>query len=102
VEVSRERQGTFRPAGTPVLSPQALPGRPFCPAAGKGALSGAGQRVCLIRGSRHTAAVVDWYARQLRFRGDVRGSLSGNLATMGPGVPYGIGAEFGHPETSTS
>jgi pyruvate dehydrogenase (quinone) len=40
----------------------------------------------------------NWYARQLRFRGDVRGSLSGNLATMGPGVPYGIGAKFGHPD----
>jgi pyruvate dehydrogenase (quinone) len=39
----------------------------------------------------------NWYARQLKFRGDVRGSLSGNLATMGPGVPYGIGAKFGHP-----
>ena len=40
----------------------------------------------------------NWYARQLRFRGDMRGSLSGNLATMGPGVPYGIGAKFGHPD----
>jgi pyruvate dehydrogenase (quinone) len=40
----------------------------------------------------------NWYARQLRFRGQMRGSLSGNLATMGPGVPYGIGAKFGHPE----
>ncbi|HEX4656476.1 MAG TPA: thiamine pyrophosphate-requiring protein [Streptosporangiaceae bacterium] len=39
----------------------------------------------------------NWYARQLRFRGDVRGSLSGNLATMGPGVPYGIGAKFAAP-----
>ncbi len=39
----------------------------------------------------------NWYARQLRFRGQMRGSLSGNLATMGPGVPYGIGAKFGHP-----
>ena len=27
----------------------------------------------------------------------MRGSLSGNLATMGPGVPYGIGAKFGNP-----
>jgi thiamine pyrophosphate-dependent acetolactate synthase large subunit-like protein len=35
---------------------------------------------------------------RLRFRGQVRGSLSGNLATMGPGVPYGIGAKFGHPD----
>jgi len=40
----------------------------------------------------------NWYARQLKFRGNVRGSLSGNLATMGPGVPYGIGAKFGHPD----
>ena len=40
----------------------------------------------------------NWYARQLKFRGDVRGSLSGTLATMGPGVPYGIGAKFAHPE----
>jgi pyruvate dehydrogenase (quinone) len=40
----------------------------------------------------------NWYARQLKFRGEVRGSLSGNLATMGPGVPYGIGAKFGHPD----
>lgn len=40
----------------------------------------------------------NWYARNLRFRGDMRGSLSGNLATMGPGVPYGIGAKFGHPD----
>jgi pyruvate dehydrogenase (quinone) len=40
----------------------------------------------------------NWYARQLKFHGDVRGSLSGNLATMGPGVPYGIGAKFGHPD----
>jgi pyruvate dehydrogenase (quinone) len=40
----------------------------------------------------------NWYARNLRFRGDMRGSLSGTLATMGPAVPYGIGAKFGHPD----
>jgi pyruvate dehydrogenase (quinone) len=40
----------------------------------------------------------NWYARQLKFRGDIRGSLSGNLATMGVGVPYGIGAKFGNPD----
>jgi pyruvate dehydrogenase (quinone) len=40
----------------------------------------------------------NWYARQLRFRGAMRGSLSGNLATMGPAVPYGIGAKFGCPD----
>ena len=40
----------------------------------------------------------NWYARQLRFRGNMRGSLSGNLATMGPGVPSGIGAPFAPPD----
>jgi pyruvate dehydrogenase (quinone) len=40
----------------------------------------------------------NWYARHLRFTGDVRGSLSGTLATMGPGVPYVIGAKWAHPD----
>ncbi|NKI45275.1 thiamine pyrophosphate-requiring protein [Streptomyces physcomitrii] len=39
----------------------------------------------------------NWYARHLRLRGNMRGSLSGTLATMGPGVPYVIGAKFAHP-----
>jgi pyruvate dehydrogenase (quinone) len=40
----------------------------------------------------------NWYARCVRFRDGVRGSLSGTLATMGPGVPYAIGAKFAHPD----
>jgi pyruvate dehydrogenase (quinone) len=40
----------------------------------------------------------NWYARCLRFRDGVRGSLSGTLATMGPAVPYAIGAKFAHPD----
>ncbi|MDG3010845.1 thiamine pyrophosphate-requiring protein [Rhodococcus sp. D2-41] len=40
----------------------------------------------------------NWYARNLKFRPGMRGSLSGNLATMGPGVPYAIGAKFAHPD----
>ncbi len=40
----------------------------------------------------------NWYARNLRIRGDIRGSLSGTLATMGAGVPYAIGAKFAHPD----
>ncbi|MEU0533343.1 thiamine pyrophosphate-requiring protein [Amycolatopsis tolypomycina] len=39
----------------------------------------------------------NWYARNLRMRSNMRGSLSGTLATMGPGVPYAIGAKFAHP-----
>ncbi|BBX65840.1 thiamine pyrophosphate-requiring protein [Mycobacterium saskatchewanense] len=44
-----------------------------------------------------SGSAANWYARQLKFRGDMRGSLSGTLATMGPAVPYAIGAKFAHP-----
>jgi pyruvate dehydrogenase (quinone) len=40
----------------------------------------------------------NWYARHLHMRDGMRGSLSGTLATMGPGVPYVIGAKFAHPD----
>ncbi|MEU6346907.1 thiamine pyrophosphate-requiring protein [Streptomyces sp. NPDC046977] len=45
-----------------------------------------------------SGSAANWYARHLRMRADMRGSLSGALATMGPGVPYVIGAKFAHPE----
>ncbi|MGI5166278.1 thiamine pyrophosphate-requiring protein [Spirillospora sp. CA-253888] len=45
-----------------------------------------------------SGSAANWYARNLRFHGDVRGSLSGTLASMGAAVPYGIGAKFGHPD----
>ena len=44
-----------------------------------------------------SGSAANWYARQIRMRGSMRGSLSGNLATMGPAVPYAIGAKFAHP-----
>jgi pyruvate dehydrogenase (quinone) len=44
-----------------------------------------------------SGTAANWYARHLRFRGDMRGSLSGTLASMGPAVPYAIGAKFAHP-----
>ncbi|GAA2295189.1 thiamine pyrophosphate-requiring protein [Streptomyces kunmingensis] len=44
-----------------------------------------------------SGSAANWYARHLRLRGSMRGSLSGTLATMGPGVPYVIGAKFAHP-----
>jgi pyruvate dehydrogenase (quinone) len=40
----------------------------------------------------------NWYARCLKFGPTVRGSLSGTLATMGPAVPYAIGAKFAQPD----
>jgi pyruvate dehydrogenase (quinone) len=45
-----------------------------------------------------SGSAANWYARHLRMRGSMRGSLSGTLATMGPGVPYLIGAKFAHPD----
>src|SRR5215212_7428896 len=45
-----------------------------------------------------SGSVANWYARFLKMRGDVRGSLSGTLATMGAAVPYAIGAKFAHPD----
>ena len=45
-----------------------------------------------------SGSAANWYARQLRFRGQMRGSLSGTLATMGPAVPYAVGAKFVHPD----
>jgi pyruvate dehydrogenase (quinone) len=45
-----------------------------------------------------SGSVASWYARDLKFRRGMLGSLSGNLATMGPGVPYVIAAKFAFPE----
>jgi pyruvate dehydrogenase (quinone) len=45
-----------------------------------------------------SGSAANWYARNIKLRKGMRGSLSGTLATMGPGVPYAIGAKFAHPE----
>jgi pyruvate dehydrogenase (quinone) len=45
-----------------------------------------------------SGSAANWYARHIRMRGAMRGTLSGTLATMGPGVPYAIGAKFAHPD----
>ncbi|WPB73810.1 thiamine pyrophosphate-requiring protein [Archangium violaceum] len=39
----------------------------------------------------------NWFARDLKVRKGMMESLSGNLATMGCGVPYAIGAKFAFP-----
>ncbi len=44
-----------------------------------------------------SGSAANWYARQVRMRGEMRGTLSGTLASMGPAVPYAIGAKFAHP-----
>jgi pyruvate dehydrogenase (quinone) len=51
---------------------------------------------CIITSDSGSAA--NWYARDLRLRAGMRASLSGTLATMGPGVPYAIAAKLCHPD----
>jgi pyruvate dehydrogenase (quinone) len=45
-----------------------------------------------------SGSVANWYARDLKLGPEMRGSLSGTLATMGPAVPYAIGAKFADPD----
>jgi pyruvate dehydrogenase (quinone) len=40
----------------------------------------------------------NWWARHLRLRKGMQASLSGTLATMGPGTPYAISAKFAYPD----
>jgi len=51
---------------------------------------------CIIVADSGSAA--NWFARDLKIRSGMMASLSGNLATMGPGVPYAIGAKFAFPD----
>ncbi len=44
-----------------------------------------------------SGSAANWYARDVRLRHGMMASLSGTLATMGPGVPYAIAAKFAHP-----
>ncbi len=44
-----------------------------------------------------SGSAANWYARDIRIRRGMAASLSGTLATMGPGVPYAIAAKFCHP-----
>lgn len=39
-----------------------------------------------------------WYARNLKMRRGMMGSLSGGLATMGCAMPYAIAAKLAHPQ----
>ncbi|MGI9050438.1 MAG: thiamine pyrophosphate-dependent enzyme, partial [Rubrobacteraceae bacterium] len=40
----------------------------------------------------------NWWARHLKIREGMLAALSGNLATMGPGVPYALAAKFAYPD----
>ncbi len=51
---------------------------------------------CIL--SADSGSSANWYARDLKIRRGMLASLSGNLATMGPGVPYAIPAKFAFPD----
>lgn len=48
--------------------------------------------------SSDSGSAANWYARDIRIREGMMASLSGTLATMGPGVPYSIAAKFAFPD----
>ncbi|SEL18372.1 pyruvate dehydrogenase (quinone) [Roseateles sp. YR242] len=51
--------------------------------------------VIITADSGSTAA---WYARDLKARDGMMGSLSGGLASMGSAIPYALAAKFAHPQ----
>ena len=51
---------------------------------------------CIL--SSDSGSSANWYARDLKIRRGMMASLSGNLATMCPGVPYAIAAKFCFPD----
>jgi pyruvate dehydrogenase (quinone) len=51
---------------------------------------------CILAADSGTAA--NWYARDLKIRRGMMASGSGNLATMGPAVPYAVAAKFCFPD----
>ena len=48
--------------------------------------------------SSDSGSAANWYARHVKIRSGMKASLSGNLATMVPGVPYAIAAKFAFPD----
>ncbi|MBV9643858.1 MAG: thiamine pyrophosphate-requiring protein [Verrucomicrobia bacterium] len=51
---------------------------------------------CILSSDSGSAA--NWFARDIKVRRGMMATLSGNLATMGPGVPYAIAAKFAWPD----
>jgi pyruvate dehydrogenase (quinone) len=45
-----------------------------------------------------SGTVANWYARDLKMRRGMKGSLSGGLASLGAGTPYAIAAKMAFPD----
>jgi len=51
---------------------------------------------CILTGDAGTVA--NWYARDIRMRRGMMGSLSGSLASLGSATPYAVAAKMAFPE----
>ena len=51
---------------------------------------------CIV--TADSGSVANWYARDLKFRRGMMGSLSGGLASLGAGTPYAVAGKFAYPE----
>jgi pyruvate dehydrogenase (quinone) len=45
-----------------------------------------------------SGSATNWWARDIKIREGMMASLSGNLATMGPALPYALAAKCAHPD----
>ena len=51
---------------------------------------------CIMTGD--SGSVANWYARDIRMRRGMMGSLSGSLASLGAATPYAIAAKMAYPD----
>ncbi|MGH8327158.1 MAG: thiamine pyrophosphate-dependent enzyme, partial [Steroidobacteraceae bacterium] len=51
---------------------------------------------CILTGD--SGSVANWYARDIRMRRGMMGSLSGGLASLGAATPYAVAAKMAFPE----
>jgi pyruvate dehydrogenase (quinone) len=51
---------------------------------------------CIMTGD--SGSVANWYARDIRMRRGMMGSLSGGLASLGAATPYAMAAKMAHPD----
>ena len=51
---------------------------------------------CIMTGD--SGSVANWYARDIKIRRGMKGSLSGGLASLGAATPYALSAKMAYPE----
>jgi pyruvate dehydrogenase (quinone) len=51
---------------------------------------------CIV--TADSGSVANWYARDLKFRRGMKGSLSGSLASLGAATPYAMAAKMAYPD----